>query len=253
MCEFPSWLRNKVTGEVLFLKDKDIAPLTHNLDRHCDWEDFIGHSAIMEMYGINLRSDKDDWMHQEETNPPREVLNAMFCGEMNRMAIAADYDRVIVGGNYTATRNERVLAYNGAIITAKDEAIVVAHDNCRVIVSDASYVLAHDNCCVDATGDAKICACNNCEVHASCNAVVDAYFHTQVTASGNTRVFAYGKSYVNAREYAIVEARNHATVHAYDHSHVTAYGSSRVIAHQKSCVNGYEDATIIRDEGGKDA
>ena len=125
MCQVPSWIKTK--DAVLFLTDKDV--LAHKIE----WNDATGHSAIRRVWpkasgvaGEGIGKDT-----------PKEVLDALKSGEMNRIVEAGELliregkfesKMIVRAGNIEAkkgatltlpalTKAGDVRAYQGATLT----------------------------------------------------------------------------------------------------------------------------------------
>ena len=145
MCDFPSWLFTK-DGQIKFLKDKDVESLIE-AGTIKTWEDGVGHSAAEKVFG-------EGHEHRERINVPREVQNAIFNGEMNRLAKAAGYDVVHIGG--TPEINGKKSFLIDCVVTIIDGTVFCAGS--KVDAWDGSKVDAYAGSKVDARDGSKVVA-----------------------------------------------------------------------------------------------
>jgi hypothetical protein len=231
MCDFPSWLFTS-EGEVKFLKDKDVEALIE-AGTIKTWEDGVGHSAAEKVFG-------EGHEHREKINVPREIQNAIFNGEMNRMANAAGYDVAKIGGKIEI-ENKKGFFIDVALsikfgfsfalsckVDARDGSMVVACAGSKVVACAGSKVDARDGSTVDAMDGSKVDAMDGSTVFAMAGSMVDACAGSKVVASAGSKV--------DARDGSTVDAMDGSTVFAMDGSMVDARAGSKVVARNGSKV-----------------
>jgi hypothetical protein len=224
MCDFPSWLFTK-DGRVLFLKDKDAESLIEN-GTIKSWEDAVGHSAAEKVFG-------EGHEHREKINVPREVQNAIFNGEMNRLAKAAGYDVVQIGGTTDVNGKKSffidcvVSVIGGTVFCSGSK--VDARDGSKVVAWAGSNVDAMEGSKVDAMEGSKVVARAGSRVDARAGSKVDALAGSNVDARAGSRVDARDGSKVVAWAGSNVDAMEGSKVVAMDGSNVVAWAGSKVV------------------------
>ena len=87
MCEFPSWIEDN-DGKVWFLTDKDIERYHENTTNEICWQDFVGHSGIKKVFGINGK-------HIEGfENMPDKIVSAIKSGKMKKIMKTAMLNKI---------------------------------------------------------------------------------------------------------------------------------------------------------------
>ena len=199
MCDFPSWLFT-YDGRVLFLKDNDVEALVES-GAIKSWADGVGNSAAEKVFGKGHR-------RREQINVPREVQNAIFNGEMNRLAKAAGYDIACVGGNPEVSGKRSFLI------------------DCAVTVFNG------------------MAFCSGCRVEAGAGSKVEAIDGSWVYAQAGSNVRAWGGSTVDAKNGSNVEAMDGSLVYAKAGSNVCAWDGSWVYAQAGSTVTAMAGSKV---------